>query len=269
MTQIDVIRTDGKKHQEELKEVRSKIQARHDIPDVPKLQIKKEHLENQERELLKQIALLEAELENKQSALEEKNEILRTLKKRQKQTNDTVKQWMLGTAAQEALGKTIASFKGKARQYLEEQCNVIGGELFWREGVYTIHINEEYFISVTSPTYGEIDLLAGMSMGVTQMTGLALIAALAKQTKAAAPLIMDTPFARLGPAHITRALAECPKHFAQWILFLQPSEWRDTEYRKVLGPRIQREYTLKRDNKTGKTEAVVGYQPKHFGKTKG
>ncbi len=266
--QLVALRTERDRLRDDYKEAQAKIQQRTDIPDVPKLQLKKEHLDNRIEELIKHIAALEAELELKQETLKDKNAMLMAVKARQRQNDATDRQWMLATRAYEALDSTIASFKAKARSYLQEQCNSIGRQLFWREDVYTIHINDDYFISVTSPEYGTVDLLAGMSMGITQMTGLALIAALAKQTKASAPLIMDTPFARLSPAHITRALSECPNHFAQWILFLQPSEWRDAEYRKVVDGNIQKEFTLKRDNSTGIATIVEGYHTEYFGKAK-
>ena len=81
--------------------------------------------------------------------------------------------------------------------------------------------------------------------------------------------VMDTPFARLGTDHRLRALATCPDHFPQWILFLQPGEWVDSNYRPVVGHRIQKEYTLRRDNTTGITNCEDGYIPDHFGKFKG
>lgn len=245
--------------------VRSKIQNRHDIPDVPQLQIKKEALEGQEALLIRNIAVVETRIQEKLKFLGQLNELLK-IELRQQKTRDTAEQdWILATTAQDALKNAIASFNSKARKYLEEQCNIVGCELFWRKDVYKIHIDDDYVITVTSPNTGNRNLLAGMSMGVTHITGLALIAALARQTQAQAPLIMDTPFARLGPAHITNTLSECPKHFRQWILFLQPSEWKNSDYRPVLDARIQKEFTLRRDNMTGITTAVMGYHPEYFG----
>jgi len=264
--------SDLKKKQQDLEEslrvTRSKIQTRNDIPDVPQLQLKKENLENQEAAYIRSMAAVEAELDNKIRFVEQLNGLLRAELKVEERSNAATQDWILATTAEEALTKAIDKFKSKARKYLEDQCNIVGRELFWREDVYRIHISSDYVISVTSPTTGDKNLLAGMSMGVTQMTGLALIAALARQTQAQAPLIMDTPFARLGPAHITRALSECPNHFRQWLLFLQPSEWKDSDYRPVLASKIQKEFTLKRDNVSGITTALTGYRPECFGKTR-
>jgi DNA sulfur modification protein DndD len=251
-----------------LKAARAKIQAREDIPDVPALQTKKQHLENEEEDLIKRIAGLENEINENKKISQDKNTMLAALMVRQQKLDVVERKWILANRALETLEGVIASFRAKARTYLEEQCNKVGKQLFWREDIYRIHISDDYFVTVSSKNYGDKDLLAGMSMGITQMTGLALIAALAQQTRADAPLIMDTPFARLGPAHITRALAECPRYFTQWFLFLQPSEWRDEEYRRVLGAAIQKEFTLRRDNMTGVTFAEDGYQPKYFGKVK-
>jgi DNA sulfur modification protein DndD len=253
---------------QKLKDVSSKIQARTDIPDVPQLQAQKDHLENREQELLKTIGSIETQISDRETVKADKNEELKVQRKKLKFKDESVKRWILATTAQAALGKAIESFKGRARAFLEQECNTIAKALFWREDVYQIHINKDYFISVTSPNYGDVDLLTGMSMGITQMTGLALITALAKQTQCQAPLIMDTPFARLGHAHRTRALEQCPEYFEQWILFLQPGEWEDKEYRRFVQPKILKEYTLKRDNSTGITNLVTGYRSELFGKIK-
>lgn len=252
--------------QEKLRAVRAKIQQRHDIPEVPQLQIKKEELESQEQALVRKIALTEQLIKDERLRLEGLHKDYEAELRKEKEGSEAEEMWRLATRAQDSLTHAIEAFKARARAYLEAQTNLVGEQLFWREGVYTIEIDDDYVLSVRSPEYGEQNLLAGMSMGATQMTGLALIAALARQTRAQAPLIMDTPFARLGPAHITRALAECPKHFQQWILFLQPSEWRDSEYRRVVGDKIQKEYTLQRDNKTGVTTLVEGYHKEFFGR---
>lgn len=248
-----------------LKDVRSKIQQRDGIPNVPELQLKKEKLENIEFSLVRQIQMRESELINKVKSKELSHEVILAARKKEAIVNDAELYWQLAITAQDALTKAIRSFKDKARRYLEQQCNVVARQLFWREDVYTIKIGGDYSISVSSPEYGDRDLLAGMSMGATQMAGLSLIAALAKQTKAQAPLIMDTPFARLSPAHITRALSECPKHFQQWILFLQPSEWNDSVYRQAIHTKIQAEFTLQRNNETGVTRPVKGYHRDYFG----
>jgi DNA sulfur modification protein DndD len=253
---------------QKLKDVSSKIQARTDIPDVPQLQARKDHLENREQELLKAIGSADSQLKERETTHVKLNEQLKSLRQKQKYKDESVKKWILATTAQASLGKAIENFKSRARAFLEQECNKMAKALFWREDVYSIHINEDYFISVTNPNYGDVDLLTGMSMGITQMTGLALITALANQTQSHAPLIMDTPFARLGHAHRTRALEECPKYFEQWILFLQPGEWEDTEYRRFVHARILKEYTLKRDNKNGVTELTLGYHPEYFGKVK-
>lgn len=268
MKQLHSLRENFHKLKNDHTTVRSKIQLRKDIPDVPRLQSRKEYLETQEATILRRIPEIEIELKRKNEFLDDYNALLKAEIKSQSKSSTSERQWILATSAHKALNQTIAAFKSKARKYLEDQCNIIGRELFWREDIYTIHINDDYLISVTNPDYGEKNLLAGMSMGVTQMTGLALIAALARQTHAQAPLIMDTPFARLSPAHITRAISECPKHFQQWILFLQPSEWNDSEYRKILSSKIQKEFTLKRDNETGITSSTVGYHKEYFGKTR-
>ena len=252
-----------------LKDVRSKIQQRDGVPDVPALQLKKEKLENKESSLIRQIQLNESDLANKEESKEQWHKVIIEARKKAAVVNDAELYWQLAITAQDALTKAIRSFKDKARRYLEQQCNLVARQLFWREDVYTINIGNDYSISVSSPEYGDRDLLAGMSMGATQMAGLSLIAALAKQTKAQAPLIMDTPFARLSPAHITRALSECPKHFQQWILFLQPSEWNDSKYRQVIHTKIQAEYTLQRNNETGVTKPVKGYHRDYFGRVMG
>ena len=268
MTRLSTLSLEKREHEKKLKDVRSKIQSRKDIPDIPQLQNRKEALENQESALIKTISLTESEIRTDEARQEELSIKLRVELKGQKAADKASRMWSLASAAQETLNKAIDNYKARARKYLEQQCNLNGAQLFWREGVYTMHIDSDYMISVTSPEYGDKNLLAGMSMGITQMAGLALIAALARQTQAQAPLIMDTPFARLGPAHITRALSECPKHFQQWILFLQPSEWKDDEYRKVLSGKIQKEFTLKRDSNMV-TSAVEGYHRQFFGKVIG
>lgn len=265
MGRLSALKTEFGGLTEQLGAIRSRIQNRHDIPDVPQLQIKKESLESQEALFIKNIAVTETEIDAKIKLLDQLNELLKTELRQQATRNTAEQDWILATTAQGALTKAIATFNNRARKYLEEQCNSVGSELFWRKDVYHIHIDQDYVISVTSPGTGEKNLLAGMSMGVTHMTGLALIAALARQTQAQAPLIMDTPFARLGPAHITNALSECPKHFRQWILFLQPSEWNNSKYRSVIASRMQKEFTLRRDNSTGITTALPGYHPEYFG----
>lgn len=251
----------------ELRTVRSKIQEIKDMPDIPQLQIKKEQLENEIESIVRTITKIQLQYDEEFKKLNDAKQRLEKELSRQAEIDETSKMWQLANIVSAALNKTLEDYKSKARDFLEQQCNKTAKELFWREDVFTIHINEDYVLSVTSRETNEsINLLPGMSMGETHVAGLSLIAALARQTQAKAPLIMDTPFARLGPAHITKALSECPKYFEQWILFLQPSEWQNNNYRKIAGRKIQKEYTLKRDNITGITTAEEGYHPEYFGK---
>jgi len=257
-----------KKLNDGLRTVRAKLTDRKDVPEVPELQAAKERYENDERELQRKLIEAMAECEKQERRRDTVNALLQDEKKRQKTFSDAERNYLFSRDVILAIKKATDAFKLRARKYIEEQCNILAKDLFWREDIYEIQIDDKYCISVRGKNTGPIDVLTGMSMGITQMTGIALIASLARQTQCQAPLIMDTPFARLSPAHITRALRECPRHFQQWILFLQPSEWKDSEYRRVISDRILKEYTLERDNKGDITTPRVGYHPEFFGKVR-
>ena len=92
--QLVVLRDNRQSLDQALKDAKSKIQARTDLPDVPKLQIKKEHLDNRTEELIKHISALEVELQLKEEELKNKNAMLRALKVRQQQNDVADKQWM-------------------------------------------------------------------------------------------------------------------------------------------------------------------------------
>jgi len=106
-----------------------------------------------------------------------------------------------------------------------------------------LSINERYGLSIVHRDGG---IEEGRSAANGQMVALALMGALQAHSPLRGPILMDTPLARLDPAHtenVTRLLPELSK---QVVLFIQPGELSAEKAEAILGDKVVCQYRLER-----------------------
>ena len=86
----------------------------------------------------------------------------------------------------------------------------------------------------------------GPSAGQSQVIAHSFIAALNKFTAKEAPIIIDTPLARLDDVHAENIVRSYPHMGKQVIVLYQPREL-DERLIEFIRPRISAEYEIKRD----------------------
>lgn len=107
-----------------------------------------------------------------------------------------------------------------------------------------LRINDNYGLEIID---SRGDIVAGRSAGQEQVVALSLIAALNRNARSGAPVIMDTPFGRLDPEHRSNILRFL-RHFAdQVFLLVHGSEVSDADLAIIAGD-IQAEFELHRDD---------------------
>lgn len=91
-----------------------------------------------------------------------------------------------------------------------------------------------------------------LSAGERQCFSLAFIMAMANATKANAPFVMDTPFARISEVPLKNIASKLPGLTEQLIFFVTDKEFPAKD-RQYIEPRVNKEYNLNFDDKTGCT----------------
>jgi DNA sulfur modification protein DndD len=107
-----------------------------------------------------------------------------------------------------------------------------------------LRINDNYGLEIID---SRGDIVTGRSAGQEQVVALSLIAALNRNARSGAPVIMDTPFGRLDPEHRSNILRFL-RHFAdQVFLLVHGGEVSDADLH-IIAADIQAEFELHRDD---------------------
>jgi DNA sulfur modification protein DndD len=107
-----------------------------------------------------------------------------------------------------------------------------------------LKINDNYGLEIID---SRGDIVTGRSAGQEQVVALSLIAALNRNARSGAPVIMDTPFGRLDPEHRSNILRFLGHFAAQVFLLVHGGEVSDADLNIIAGD-IQAEFELHRDD---------------------
>jgi DNA sulfur modification protein DndD len=151
-------------------------------------------------------------------------------------------------AYKEFFSETINTMVVETKQKIEDEANKVYKELqqyrvLHEQNQSGLHlkINDTYGMNVIN-TKGE-ELFA--SAGGSQIVALSLIFALRNQLESEAPILMDTPLARLDTKFRRGILEKVPKYGTQFILLAHDGEIEpNSDLHKVLKPKIGKTYNL-------------------------
>jgi DNA sulfur modification protein DndD len=105
-----------------------------------------------------------------------------------------------------------------------------------------LRINESYGLEIVDSRGDDV---TGRSAGQEQVVALSLIAALNRNARSLAPVVMDTPFGRLDPEHRGNILRFLRSLAEQVFLLVHGGEVRDEDLNIIAGD-IQAELDLQR-----------------------
>ena len=151
-------------------------------------------------------------------------------------------------AYKEFFSETINTMVIETKQKIEDEANRVYKELQQyrvlheqdQSGLH-LKINDTYGMNVINSQGEELEASAGGS----QIVALSLIFALRNQLDSEAPILMDTPLARLDTKFRRGILEKVPNYGTQFILLAHDGEIEpNSDLHKVLRPRIGKTYNL-------------------------
>lgn len=146
----------------------------------------------------------------------------------------------------ESLGRVFEAAKGQFRDELREAVETGATEVFRQlkdEPEFdSLRINESYGLEIVDSRGDDV---TGRSAGQEQVVALSLIAALNRNARSLAPVVMDTPFGRLDPEHRGNILRFLRSFAEQVFLLVHGGEVRDEDLSIIAG-QIQAELDLQR-----------------------
>jgi len=146
----------------------------------------------------------------------------------------------------EAMLDLLSSCQDSYRENLKVKIESLASEAFGNlstEKQFTgLKINENYGLTILDSANREVSL---RSAGAEQIVALSLIDALSKTTSRRAPIVIDTPFARLDLMHRENVLRYLPKMAPQVVLFVHEGEYAPTESTPITA-HIGRRYRIDR-----------------------
>jgi DNA sulfur modification protein DndD len=107
-----------------------------------------------------------------------------------------------------------------------------------------LRINDNYGLEIID---SRGDIVTGRSAGQEQVVALSLIAALNRNARSGAPVIMDTPFGRLDPEHRSNILRFLRNFADQVFLLVHGGEVSEADL-DIIAEDIQAEFELHRDD---------------------
>jgi DNA sulfur modification protein DndD len=146
-----------------------------------------------------------------------------------------------------------AKFRDELRGAIEATASEVFLQLTNEPGFTGLQINDSYGLEILD---SRGDIVTGISAGQAQVVALSLIAALNRNARRRAPVMMDTPFGRLDPEHRAKILDFLAQLFAEQVfLLVHGGEVREEDLAVIAGS-INEEFDLRRDD-TDRTTIVV------------
>lgn len=142
----------------------------------------------------------------------------------------------------EAINTIKVRFYEETRKQIENETKLVFDKLAWKtEQFNEIRLDPEFHLEVIDrwnrPSREEL------SAGERQILSLSFIAAMARLSGEEAPVIMDTPFARLSGVVLRNVALHLPELLPQLILFVTDQEWSESS-RSGLEPKVGAQYKL-------------------------
>jgi DNA sulfur modification protein DndD len=148
----------------------------------------------------------------------------------------------LARKAADAMSTIKSRFNEETRSRIESETKEVFKNFSWKSDQFNdINLDKDFHFEVIDrwgkPSREEL------SAGERQMLSLSFIAALSRLSGEEAPMIMDTPFARLSGNHLENLTNNLPELIPQLILFVTDTEWT-SDVKNGLEDKIGLEYNL-------------------------
>jgi DNA sulfur modification protein DndD len=166
----------------------------------------------------------------------------------------------LARKVQSALVRYEKELQARKLAELERRTTEMYARLARKEDfVGQVRIDPHTFdVSVEDPR-GRAREKRSLSAGEKQIYAISLLWGLARTSNVELPIIIDTPFARLGSAHRTRIAEHYFPHASEQVIILSTDEEIDQRYIELLKPYIGRTYTIEHIDAERRSVIKEGY----------
>jgi len=210
--------------------------------DIRKLEARLQSFRNDKDNLNYQKGKNISKIEEKQSTIEN---IIKQREEEEIKQENLIKlsaREKLANKSHVAIVDIREKFYEATRSRIESETKKVFNNLAWKTDQFNdINLDKDFHFEVIDrwgkPSREEL------SAGERQILSLSFITAISRLSGEEAPIIMDTPFARLSKNHLETTTATLPNLLPQLILFVTDTEWT-SEVQKGLSERIGYKYLL-------------------------
>lgn len=217
------------------------------LEDAPAEDVKKLEMERQAREqdvesFLVEKGKAERIAEEREKELRDLDSKIAKAEKREKQDELLAKKASLGQESANAIGEMYQEFAEDTRAKIEEHTRMIFKKLVWKESHFQdIQLGPDYDLRVVD-RYG-LEAKPELSAGERQVLSLSFLLGMVQVAGEEAPIVMDTPFARLSSEPRSNIAKNLPELAPQIVLLVTDEELRAQE-RGLLGDHVGYEFDL-------------------------
>lgn len=222
--------------------------------DIASLESRRLSFSTSVKFLYQSIGQGEAKIRQKEEEIERIIQLREVEEKKQIELKYLSTRERLARMSREAMTSIKEQFYEETRLQIESETKRVFDTLAWKTDQFNeIRLDPDFHLEVidrwNKPSREEL------SAGERQILSLSFIAAMVRLSGEEAPVIMDTPFARLSGDHLKNVSMNLPNLVPQLILFVTDQEWNDSS--KVgLEPKVGAHYKLNFQNGSTTIEEV-------------
>jgi DNA sulfur modification protein DndD len=249
---------DGKieKINQNLNETSEKLK-KFDIPDdvdVAALEEQRNELIEQRDTLIKKQGKKEVQLESEEKELKKLRQEFNDELAKQQEYRKVVSRLDFIDDVIDKLESIRTTVLSQIREQVVGQMNTYYNQLIWKDTEYTIELNEDYQIAVLNEQ--DQNQLGSLSAGETQVLALSFLSALSQISGFRAPILIDTPLARISGQPKKHIASHLPEYLSDTqVTFLMTDEEYSSEVEGLLKNQVSNEYEL--DFYDGSTEVTA------------
>jgi DNA sulfur modification protein DndD len=239
----------------ELRDIDTQLQSV-DSKEIADDAFKLTQLEEERIRLERKLAVKEETINNAKRRIDSLDRQLRNAMKDVDKRNQESDKLEIASEMLEIFQKIHIQLLNKTREQIEKRTREIFLSLIWKKETYIdVRINDSYRISVIN-NFNQ-DCLGSLSAGEREVLALSFLAALREISGFDAPILMDTPLARISKEPKESIARLLPKFFRNTQVTLLVTEEEYTpEVRAKLKSYVEKEYALKYQESELCTEVV-------------
>lgn len=237
-------------------EINSNLETYKD-EEVSRLQKERSAFETSLKNLLKKTGQLEERIKNTSSEIKKKEELFEKESRKTQKNEDNIKRLEFSEKAIEITRKSKDQVLNEIRKKIEEETNTQFFNLIWKKETFKeIEITPDYEIILYSKD--GIPMLGSVGKAESELLALAFTLGLHNISGFEAPIIIDTPVARIsGDQRVAfgKTLVKISKE-KQIILLFTPDEYTNN-IREIIEPNASGKFTFKMLNNEKETAVEV------------